>query len=72
MRGRVLALQAMVFLGSTPIGGPIVGAISDRFGARVGVAVGAFGCFAAAVYGLRAARQRNEQIAARPVDLVSA
>ena len=27
MRGRVLALQAMVFLGSTPIGGPIVGAI---------------------------------------------
>ena len=28
MRGRVLALQAMVFLGSTPIGGPIVGWVS--------------------------------------------
>ena len=35
MRGRVLALQAMLFLGSTPIGGPIVGWVSDQFGARV-------------------------------------
>ena len=32
MRGRVLALQAIVFLGSTPIGGPIVGVISQRYG----------------------------------------
>ena len=35
MRGRVLALQAMVFLGSTPIGGPILGWICEQFGARV-------------------------------------
>ena len=41
MRGRVLALQAMVFLGSTPIGGPIVGSIAETFGARYGVALGA-------------------------------
>ena len=41
MRGRVLALQAMVFLGSTPIGGPIVGWVCENFGARYGVAVGA-------------------------------
>ena len=34
MRGRVLALQAMVFLGSTPIGGPIVGWVSQQYGAR--------------------------------------
>ena len=33
-RGRVLALQAMVFLGSTPIGGPIVGWVSDVGGPR--------------------------------------
>ena len=37
MRGRVLALQAMVFLGSTPIGGPIVGAVCEAFGARAGL-----------------------------------
>ena len=41
MRGRVLALQAIVFLGSTPIGGPIVGAICEHFGARWGLATGA-------------------------------
>ena len=35
MRGRVLALQAMVFLGSTPIGGPIVGWICQNIGAAL-------------------------------------
>jgi MFS family permease len=51
MRGRVLALQAIVFLGSTPIGGPIVGAISERFGARYGIAIGAVATLAAAGFG---------------------
>ena len=31
MRGRVLALQAMVFLGSTPIGGPLLGYMCQHF-----------------------------------------
>jgi MFS family permease len=30
MRGRLMALQAVVFLGSTPIGGPITGLIADN------------------------------------------
>ncbi len=51
MRGRVLALQAIVFLGSTPIGGPILGWVCERFGARTGVMIGGFGCLAAAGYG---------------------
>ena len=34
MRGRVLAIQAMLFLGSTPVGGPIVGWVAEDFGAR--------------------------------------
>jgi MFS family permease len=51
MRGRVLALQAMVFLGSTPIGGPIIGAVCDAFGARVGVLVGGAAALAAAAWG---------------------
>ena len=71
MRGRVLALQAMVFLGSTPIGGPILGAICDRYGARAGVLVGALGCYAAAVYGLRAARQHGERGAERAAELLT-
>lgn len=57
MRGRILALQAMVFLGSTPIGGPIVGAISQRFGARYSLALGAIGTLAAGAFGLLAVRR---------------
>ena len=34
MRGRLLALTAVAFLGSTPIGGPITGAIGDHVGAE--------------------------------------
>ena len=30
MRGRLMALQAVAFLGSTPIGGPITGVIADQ------------------------------------------
>ena len=41
MRGRVMALFSMVFLGTTPIGGPIVGWVAERFGARAALALGA-------------------------------
>lgn len=56
MRGRVLALQAMVFLGSTPIGGPILGWVCQQFGARWGLALGAVATLGAGVYGLAVAR----------------
>lgn len=57
MRGRVLALQAIVFLGSTPIGGPIVGAVSQHLGARWGLALGGVATVATAFYGLATVRQ---------------
>jgi MFS family permease len=56
MRGRVLALQSMVFLGSTPIGGPIVGAIAERFGARYSIVVGAVATLVAGAFGLFSVR----------------
>ena len=56
MRGRVLALQAIVFLGSTPIGGPILGYVCQQFGARSGVAIGGVSAIVAGVYGMRAVR----------------
>lgn len=40
MRGRVLALWSLVFLGSTPIGGPLVGWISQQWSPRWAFAVG--------------------------------
>ena len=58
MRGRVLALQAIVFLGSTPIGGPIVGAICDAFGPRAGFVVGGIAALAAAGWGYVACRRQ--------------
>src|SRR5256714_1216222 len=57
MRGRVLALQAMLFLGSTPIGGPIVGWVSEQFGARYAVGLGAGSGLAAGLRGLGRARR---------------
>jgi MFS family permease len=48
MRGRVMALYGLVFLGSTPIGGPIVGWISQHWGPRYGLAVGGIATVVAA------------------------
>lgn len=49
MRGRVMALYTVVFLGSTPIGGPLVGWISQSAGPRLAlVLAGAAGLAAAA------------------------
>jgi MFS family permease len=40
MRGRVMALWGLAWLGSTPIGGPIIGWIGENAGARWGLVVG--------------------------------
>jgi MFS family permease len=48
MRGRVMALYSVVFLGSTPIGAPIVGALAEQFGPRFGLAVGGVAALATA------------------------
>ena len=57
MRGRVLALQAIVLIGSTPIGGPLLGYVSDLFGARAGLVLGGLAALAAAAWGTMAARR---------------
>ncbi|MGW2070631.1 MFS transporter [Streptomyces sp. NPDC001953] len=49
MRGRVMALFMMVFMGGTPLGAPVVGWITDAYGARIGFAVGGLISAAAAV-----------------------
>jgi MFS family permease len=40
MRGRVMALWAVAWMGSTPIGGPIVGWVGQEFGARWSLVIG--------------------------------
>ena len=41
VRGRVLALLALVFVASTPVGGPLLGLLAEEFGSRVALLVGA-------------------------------
>lgn len=45
MRGRLLALTAVAFLGSTPIGGPITGLIADYVSLEWSMAYGGVACF---------------------------
>jgi MFS family permease len=51
MRGRVMALYSMVFLGSTPIGAPLVGWIAEVSGPRGGLVLGAVAALVAAAGG---------------------
>jgi MFS family permease len=52
MRGRVMALWALAWLGSTPIGGPIVGWAGQAFGARWALVIGGVAALACGVLAL--------------------
>ncbi len=58
MRGRVMSLWFVAFQGSTPIGGPIVGAAMAAAGARAGLGLGAVTCLVAAAAGALTLRAR--------------
>jgi hypothetical protein len=64
MRGRVMALWSMAFLGSTPIGGPLVGFIGGSLGARYALGLGGVAALAAALYGRLALRRQAAAAAA--------
>jgi MFS family permease len=51
-RGRVTALWSMALVGSTPIGSPVIGAVSDAIGPRYGLVLGAAACLGAAAIGM--------------------
>jgi len=61
MRGRVMGLWAVAFLGTTPIGGPIIGWIGQHAGPRWGLAVGGFAALAAGAVGARVLRKQQYQ-----------
>ena len=52
MQGRVMSFWSMSFLGTTPIGGPIMGAIGEHAGARAALFLGGLAAFVAAGVGL--------------------
>ncbi len=50
MRGRVLSLWSMAMMGSTAIGGPIIGVVGEYFGGRWALGVGGLVTFLIATY----------------------
>jgi MFS family permease len=67
MRGRVMSLWFVAFQGSTPIGGPVIGAVMAGFGPRAGLGVGALTCFVVALAGGVFVRARRARSATGPV-----
>jgi MFS family permease len=73
MHGRVLALHGLVFLGSTPFGGPLLGWICEAFGPRAGfVVAGASALVAAGALfpRIRALRGRSAEPSPVPPPMV--
>jgi hypothetical protein len=52
MRGRVMALYGIVFLGTTPFGAPVAGWVGEHLGPRVAFAGGGVIALAAGLVGL--------------------
>jgi MFS family permease len=65
MRGRVMALYGVVFLGSSPFGGPIAGWAAEQFGPRGALALGGAIAVLVGLAGFRALSKRGRR-PARP------
>jgi MFS family permease len=66
MRGRVMALYSILFLGSTPIGGPLSGWLAEQYGTRWSLMLGAVAAAISGIVALVALRRRQPV----PVDSV--
>jgi MFS family permease len=61
LRGRVMAVYSMMFMGMAPFGALLGGALADRLGASLTVTMGAVACLGgAAIFGLRLPKIRGE------------
>jgi len=66
LRGRVMGLYMLAFIGGTPIGAPIIGALTNHFGARAGMAIcGVVPALAAVLVAAALTRRRGAQQATR-------
>ena len=59
MRGRIMALWSVAMIGSTPIGGPIVGWVGEHIGARWGLVIGGTAAVLVGVYAFFALLKRD-------------
>lgn len=67
MRGRVMSLFTVAFLGTTPVGGPIAGWLAENAGGRWGLVMQGTACLVAAAVGAFALRRGRLSVpTARP------
>jgi MFS family permease len=59
MHGRVLALQSVLLVGTTPIGGPLLGGLADIAGGRLPILIGGVACLLAGLFGYLAAKRHQ-------------
>ena len=76
VRGRVMALYMMIFMGGTPVGAPIIGWIGEEYGARWTLLGGGLmtilGVALSAIMYLRLERARHARVAVVPDDVRAA
>jgi MFS family permease len=67
VRGRVMGLYMLVFMGGTPLGAPVVGWVTSEFGPRVGMAFcGVVPALAAAAVGVALWRRAGGRVMRQP------
>lgn len=72
MRGRVMAIYAIVFLGGTPIGAPFAGLTAEVFGPRWALALGGVIAVGVGLVGLSVVRRTRRPAVLEPVELTAA
>ena len=65
MRGRVMALYSILFLGSTPLGGPLTGWLAQQFDTRLAIWMGAIAAVASGMVAVAALRRREPALQGR-------
>jgi MFS family permease len=71
MRGRVMALWAMAFIGSSVIGAPIIGWVGQQVGPRWALGVGAAASLLSGVIGVRSSRAHSHEAADLPAPVLA-
>ena len=66
MQGRVIALHQIIFLGSIPLGGPLLGWVTELWGARFGFVLAGATALAAGLWLLPRLRRVNRGVMAGP------
>ena len=62
MRGRVMALYTIAYLGTIPLGGPLLGGLAQNVGVRVSFLIAALPCVAASGFVLLSQPQVGEPL----------